>query len=132
MTTTAIGASRAASERRSESEFVQSNECEPLDTLSPRAYTATMPPRWTTLDTRAPLASLAAALRLGEPGGLPAAHLAKAAGLHQPAVPNALADERAALAAGRAPRTALSTLLRWAEGAGFEVEIRVRKKSTEP
>ena len=28
MTTTAIGASRAASERRSESEFVQSNECE--------------------------------------------------------------------------------------------------------
>jgi len=28
MTTTAIGASRVASERRSESEFVQSNECE--------------------------------------------------------------------------------------------------------
>jgi hypothetical protein len=28
MTTTAIGASRAASERRSGSEFVQSNECE--------------------------------------------------------------------------------------------------------
>ena len=29
MTTTAIGASRVASERRSGSEFVQSNECEP-------------------------------------------------------------------------------------------------------
>ena len=39
MTTTAIGASRVASERRSGSEFVQSNECEGrCDEIAARAF----------------------------------------------------------------------------------------------
>lgn len=88
--------------------------------------------RWITIDTARPLASLATALGLDEGGSLSKAELARRLGVAQPNVPNALKDERDAIAAGRVPRTAAATLFAWAEEGGFELEIRVRKKSSEP
>jgi len=87
-----------------------------------------MPPRWTTLDTRAPLASLAAALRLGEPGGLPASHLAERALALAVDADLLSADERAAIdATVEAVERAISGSERHAiQGAAEELEHRTK------